>query len=201
MLTFSTGKLAELGGVAPRTATGWIDSNEVDLRGFRVPDSQDRRVPEGEVLRFFERYQLPPGALCALKGNNRVLMLTGNPALADALQDELEDAQVHWTSCSYSAGADLQEYAPRVLVIDTDIFSKQPADADRSTTAKLDSSVAAFRDRFEFSAIVILKSSDENVPAGRGVAVLEKPCGPEEVAHVINAFEATWFNRLVTASG
>lgn len=47
---FTTGQCARIAGVAPRTVSKWFDSGV--LKGYRFPDSQDRRVPAGELVRF-----------------------------------------------------------------------------------------------------------------------------------------------------
>lgn len=46
----TTGELAKVCHVAPRTAAKWIDSGRV--RGFRLPGSADRRVSDAEAARF-----------------------------------------------------------------------------------------------------------------------------------------------------
>ncbi len=44
------GQVAKHCGVAPRTATKWFDSGR--LKGYRIPGSQDRRVPLEELMKF-----------------------------------------------------------------------------------------------------------------------------------------------------
>src|SRR5262249_20909278 len=40
---FTTGQVAKICKVAPRTVSKWFDSGR--LRGYRIPGSQDRRIP------------------------------------------------------------------------------------------------------------------------------------------------------------
>lgn len=47
---FTTGQVAKICGVAPRTVSKWFDSGK--LRGWRIPGSQDRRVPRGYLISF-----------------------------------------------------------------------------------------------------------------------------------------------------
>lgn len=58
---FTTGEVAKICGVAPRTVSKWFDSGR--LRGFRVPGSQDRRIPLEHLLRFLNEHgmKIPPG--------------------------------------------------------------------------------------------------------------------------------------------
>ncbi len=53
----TTGIIAKVCGVAPRTATKWIDSGL--LKGYRLPGSQDRRVSRAEFERFATEHNLP----------------------------------------------------------------------------------------------------------------------------------------------
>ena len=66
---YTTGQVARLCQVAPRTAAKWIDSGL--LRGYRIPGSQDRRVTHEALVDFMERSGMssllceqPVGAPC-----------------------------------------------------------------------------------------------------------------------------------------
>ena len=43
MKVFTTGQVAKICKVAPRTVSKWFDSGR--LKGYRIPGSQDRRNP------------------------------------------------------------------------------------------------------------------------------------------------------------
>lgn len=47
---YSTGEAAKLLNVAPRTVCKWFDSGR--LKGYRVPGSQDRRIPREKLKAF-----------------------------------------------------------------------------------------------------------------------------------------------------
>ena len=49
MKVFTTGQVAKICKVAPRTVSKWFDSGR--LRGYRIPGSQDRRIPREYVAR------------------------------------------------------------------------------------------------------------------------------------------------------
>lgn len=55
---YTTGAIARMYRVSPRTATGWIDSGL--LPGYRIPGSQDRRVTAEALTRFAAEHNLPP---------------------------------------------------------------------------------------------------------------------------------------------
>ena len=49
----TTGDVAKICNVAPRTVSKWFDSGK--LRGYRIPGSKDRRIPLNELIRFNPR--------------------------------------------------------------------------------------------------------------------------------------------------
>ena len=58
---FTTGQVAKICKVAPRTVSKWFDSGR--LRGYRIPGSQDRRIPREQLLRFLQEHNMPLGEL------------------------------------------------------------------------------------------------------------------------------------------
>lgn len=54
---FTTGQVAKICNVFPRTVCKWFDSGR--LRGYRIPGSQDRRVPKEYLLRFLREHAMP----------------------------------------------------------------------------------------------------------------------------------------------
>lgn len=61
---FTSGHLAKMFQVAPRTISKWIDDGIIE--GYRIPGSKDRRVTREKVLSFLKRNPtLPvPSELC-----------------------------------------------------------------------------------------------------------------------------------------
>lgn len=55
---FTTGQVAKICKVASRTVSKWFDSGR--LKGYRVPFSQDRRVPARELFRFMLAHDMNP---------------------------------------------------------------------------------------------------------------------------------------------
>ena len=48
----TTGQVAKICNVAPRTVSKWFDSGQ--LRGYRIPGSKDRRIPVQQLVRFMD---------------------------------------------------------------------------------------------------------------------------------------------------
>ena len=52
--TYTTGEIADICDVAPRTAVGWIDAGL--LKGYRIPGSKDRRVHHDDLVAFMRAH-------------------------------------------------------------------------------------------------------------------------------------------------
>lgn len=55
---YTTGQIARLLRVAPRTVSQWIDKGH--LKGYRLPGSQDRRVLRTHLIVFLANREMPP---------------------------------------------------------------------------------------------------------------------------------------------
>jgi predicted site-specific integrase-resolvase len=53
----TTGDVAKICRVAPRTAQKWFDTGL--LNGYLIPGSKDRRIPIAELKRFMEQNNMP----------------------------------------------------------------------------------------------------------------------------------------------
>ena len=61
MKVFTTGQVAKICKVAPRTVAKWFDSGR--LKGYRIPGSQDRRIPREYLVKFLAQHGIPLGDL------------------------------------------------------------------------------------------------------------------------------------------
>jgi two-component system response regulator RpaA len=51
---FTTGEVAKMCKVAPRTVSKWVDSGR--LRGYRIPGSPDPLVPRNDLSEFLKQH-------------------------------------------------------------------------------------------------------------------------------------------------
>lgn len=58
---FTTSEVALICKVAERTVNKWFDSGR--LRGYRLPGTQDRRIPRDHLIRFLKEHGMPLGDL------------------------------------------------------------------------------------------------------------------------------------------
>ena len=121
----TTGEVARLCNVAPRTVSKWFDSGQ--LRGYRIPGSKDRRIPIEQLIRFMKRHGMPLNGLETHR--IRVLIVDDEPDLTDLLQrtlSERTDYQVFTAGSGFEAGALLEQYHPSVVLIDVDLPGVDP---------------------------------------------------------------------------
>jgi excisionase family DNA binding protein len=112
----TTGDVARICNVAPRTVSKWFDSGQ--LKGYRIPGSKDRRIPLGELLRFMKANNIPTESLAV--GKMRILLVDGQDGSLTALAESLAiqanyDVQIAHTA--FQAGAVFQRFSPHVVLI------------------------------------------------------------------------------------
>lgn len=54
---YTTGQIAKMCKVAPRTVTKWCDSGR--LKCYRIPLSEDRRIQEEHLIEFLKAHNMP----------------------------------------------------------------------------------------------------------------------------------------------
>ncbi|HIJ51597.1 MAG TPA: helix-turn-helix domain-containing protein [Planctomycetes bacterium] len=112
----TTGDVAKICNVAPRTVSKWFDTGQ--LKGYRIPGSKDRRIPVSELLRFMKTHNMPPPTLPA--GKIRVLIVHSDDQAASALADTLQtkaDYEVQTANSNFETGVIAQKFAPHVLLV------------------------------------------------------------------------------------
>ena len=113
----TTGEVAQICHVAPRTVTKWFDSGR--LKGYRIPGSRDRRIPAGELVRFMKAHDIPTDDL--EKGRVRVLLIDSRVEVARQFAHELHSKgsfDVKTAHNSFDAGLMAQKLRPNIILID-----------------------------------------------------------------------------------
>jgi len=112
----TTGDVARICNVAPRTVSKWFDSGQ--LKGYRIPGSKDRRIPVSELIRFMKAHNMP--ATMFPVGKIRVLVVDSNADAASSLADTLRtkaDYEVQTVRSNFESGVVAQKFAPHVLLV------------------------------------------------------------------------------------
>ena len=109
---FTTGQVAKICKVAPRTVSKWFDSGR--LRGYRIPGSQDRRIPREHLLRFLKEHGMPLGDLEA-EVYNKILVVGADAPLQAVLRDHLresDDFRIETAASGFEAGIRAESFHP-----------------------------------------------------------------------------------------
>jgi len=112
----TTGDVAKICHVAPRTVSKWFDSGQ--LKGYRIPGSRDRRIPVSELVRFMKLHNMPTDALPI--GKTRVLIVDADSEAAVALAQVLSskaDYEVETVATTFETGLVAQKFSPHVMLI------------------------------------------------------------------------------------
>ena len=118
---FTTGQVAKICKVAPRTVSKWFDSGR--LRGYRIPGSQDRRIPREHLVRFMKDHGMPLGEL-EDETLKKVLIMCSSPELTQSLTGLLqphEDYRVESAGSGFEAGIKAEQFHPDCIVIDVSV--------------------------------------------------------------------------------
>jgi len=112
----TTGQVAQICKVAPRTVTKWFDSGQ--LKGYRIPGGRDRRIPAAELMRFMKTHNMPTDQLEHDKV--RILIVDSNWQLTNTVAEALRKNplfNVETASSGFDAGLIAQKLEPHVILI------------------------------------------------------------------------------------
>lgn len=117
---FTTGQVAKLCKVAPRTVTKWFDSGR--LRGYRIPGSQDRRIPRENLIRFLKEHGMPLGELEQI-ALGKVLLVDVNPQRKTIFSAYLNEDSflLDQATNAFEAGLKARTMTPDCVVLDLSI--------------------------------------------------------------------------------
>lgn len=109
----TTGEVAKICKVAPRTVSKWFDSGQ--LGGYRIPGSKDRRIPLAELLVFMDKHGIPrdgsgPDKQTALIVGNG---LTKSSLLWKVLKNNRFEVQS--ADSPFAAGVLAEKLKPRII--------------------------------------------------------------------------------------
>ncbi len=114
---YTTGEVAKICNVAPRTVSKWFDSGQ--LRGYRIPGSRDRRIPKPQLMQFMQTHSIPMDDL--LSNQIFLLVVDSDLSLAQVIKESLEangDYEVAISSTAFEAGIQVGNRAPSAVIVD-----------------------------------------------------------------------------------
>lgn len=113
----TTGEVAKICNVAPRTVSKWFDSGA--LHGYRIPGSKDRRIPLNQLIRFMKHHGMPLNGL--MTGSSRIMIVDDEQDIVEVLEKILEDEakyEVEVAKGGFAAGITAEKYRPHVILLD-----------------------------------------------------------------------------------
>jgi excisionase family DNA binding protein len=113
----TTGEVAKICNVAPRTVSKWFDTGV--LKGYRIPGSKDRRIPVSQLMRFMKEHGIPFDGISS--GKTRILIVDDEQEIVDALQKALSEQanyEVRTATNGFQAGLEADRFKPHVMLLD-----------------------------------------------------------------------------------
>lgn len=113
----TTGEVAKICNVAPRTVSKWFDTGS--LRGYRIPGSKDRRIPMAALVRFMKAHHIPLDGLQS--GKTRVLIVDQASDIIDVLTKVLVEQanyEIKTAATGFAAGLECEKFRPHCLLLD-----------------------------------------------------------------------------------
>lgn len=113
----TTGEVARICNVAPRTVSKWFDSGQ--LKGYRIPGSKDRRIPLNNLIQFMRAHGIPLDGV--MSGKTRVLVVDDEKEITDILRKLLTEQagyEVHTAPTGFEAGVECERFKPHVMLLD-----------------------------------------------------------------------------------
>jgi excisionase family DNA binding protein len=127
----TTGEVAKICNVAPRTVSKWFDTGA--LTGYRIPGSKDRRIPLAQLIKFMKHHGMPLNGL--MTGAMRVMIVDDEADIVEVLEKILEDEakyEVEIARSGFTAGITAEKFKPHVILLDMHL-----KDIDGREVAKL----------------------------------------------------------------
>lgn len=113
---YTTGQVAQICRVAPRTVTKWFDNGQ--LKGYRIPGSKDRRIPANELIRFMRANHIPSDGMEL--GVVRVLLVDTNIQWLEQICGELNKCEKYrnqWADNMFDVGFAASKLQPHVVIV------------------------------------------------------------------------------------
>ena len=179
----TTGEVAKICNVAPRTVSKWFDSGQ--LRGYWIPGSKDRRIPVSQLVRFMRAHGIPLNGLDG--GTTRVLLVDDKPELTATLSEALEKGgrfEVKLAQGGFDAGVIAEQFRPHVILVDIML---------EDVNAKRICSVIRESSDLQDTRMVALTSA---LTEGEGHALMQQGfdaylCKPFDIKQVIQCIDDT----------
>ena len=118
MKVFTSGQVATICKVAPRTVEKWFDSGR--LKGYRISSSPERLIPKGYLIKFLKEHGMPLGGL-EDESTVKVLIVSQDQDLIQNLKTALtteNSFRVTVANSGFEAEILSESFHPDAMIID-----------------------------------------------------------------------------------
>ena len=115
---YTTGEVARICDVTIRTVIKWFESGE--LKGFKIPNSRDRRIPRENLIEFMEKHGIPLNNL-DFNVKRRILIADDEEGILFVLTKFFEEIglfDIETASSGLETGMKLSSFRPNLLILD-----------------------------------------------------------------------------------
>lgn len=121
MEVFTTGQVARICKVATRTVSKWFDSGR--LKGFRIPGSNDRRIPRENLISFLKEHCMPLDALSDQVKAKALIVSHDHVLIKNIEREFLSDSsfKVMAAASGFDAGIQTGSFRPDCIIVDFSI--------------------------------------------------------------------------------
>lgn len=133
----TTGEVAKICNVAPRTVSKWFDSGT--LKGYRIPGSKDRRIPVAQLIKFMKAHNIPLDGI--MSGRTRVLIVDDEREVTDALSKVLGEQanyEVRAAASAFAAGLEAERFKPHVMLLDIHLSDSEALARELCKTVRVE---------------------------------------------------------------
>jgi excisionase family DNA binding protein len=181
----TTGEVAKICNVAPRTVSKWFDSGS--LRGYRIPGSKDRRIPVAELIKFMRAHGIPLDGLSS--GRTRVLIVDNQQDVTSVLLKVLTEQtnyEVRVATSTFEAGMECERFKPHVVLMDLHMGENGTSEARNVTKAVREN------DNLQMTRLIAMsgKLTDGQISGVRSLGFDSFLKKPFQVRQVVEAIEA-----------
>jgi excisionase family DNA binding protein len=121
MKVFTTGQVAKICRVGQKVVRKWFDSGR--LKGYRIPGSQDRRIPREYLIKFMKEHGMPLGDL-EDSAMAKVLIVAQDHVMIENVKRELllnRSFKIAEAASGFEAGIQAASFHPDCIVVDFSI--------------------------------------------------------------------------------
>ncbi len=170
----TTGQVARICRVAPRTVSKWFDRGQ--LTGYKIPGSRDRRIPVRQLVSFMKEHGMPTDELEA--ATSLTLLIAGPGTRTDDIASAISGrTDVARAATLFEAGCIVERQRPSAIVIDVETFGGQIAQC-----------IAAVRANANHARIITVGAAPASETLAAGDVHIDDPA---DTTRLLNAISGT----------